>query len=124
MHRWIDGHEAERQIANDLANIGPKLPSISLASMPANSLPSEYLGYHQLVRQTDSCSGRIAGAFGVAAGVTALFFLGEIPRVRNDILRQFPFFDTYLDRRVAPEDNVGYLSCCFVCGLTNSLQPF
>lgn len=32
--------------------------------------------------------------------------MGEVPRVRNDILRQFPFLNEYYDRRLAPEDNV------------------
>ncbi|BCS18184.1 cytochrome b-c1 complex subunit 10 [Aspergillus puulaauensis] len=49
--------------------------------------------------------GSIAATFGVSAGVFALFFFGEVPRVRKDILQQLPFFDTYLDRTVAPEDN-------------------
>ncbi|RMJ23462.1 hypothetical protein PHISP_05660 [Aspergillus sp. HF37] len=49
--------------------------------------------------------GPIAGAFGVSAGVFLVFFMGEVPRVRNDILRQFPFLDTYFDRSLAPEDN-------------------
>lgn len=48
----------------------------------------------------------IVGALTGSIGVFALFFLGEVPRVRNDILRQFPFLDTYFDRRIAPEDNV------------------
>jgi hypothetical protein len=48
----------------------------------------------------------MAGAFGVSAGVFLVFFMGEVPRVRNDILRQFPFLDTYFDRSLAPEDNV------------------
>lgn len=48
----------------------------------------------------------MAGAFTVSAGVFLVFFMGEVPRVRNDILRQFPFLDTYFDRSVAPEDNV------------------
>lgn len=55
-------------------------------------------------------SGYIAGTFGVSAGVAALFFLGEVPRVRRDILQQFPFFDQYFDRRLAPEDNVSGLA--------------
>jgi hypothetical protein len=54
-------------------------------------------------------SGSIAGTFGVSAGVFALFFFGEVPRVRRDVLQQFPFFDTYFDRRIAPEDNVSFL---------------
>lgn len=48
----------------------------------------------------------MAGAFGVSAGVFLVFFMGEVPRVRNDILRQFPFLDTYFDRSLPPEDNV------------------
>ncbi|KAL4987267.1 ubiquinol-cytochrome-c reductase complex subunit-domain-containing protein [Aspergillus falconensis] len=49
--------------------------------------------------------GGIAATFGVSAGVFALFFFGEVPRVRKDILQKLPFFDTYLDRTIAPEDN-------------------
>ncbi|KAI9371344.1 ubiquinol-cytochrome-c reductase complex subunit-domain-containing protein [Aspergillus egyptiacus] len=55
--------------------------------------------------QTAAQYGAIGAAFGVSAGVFALFFFGEVPRVRNDILRKLPFFDTYLDRSIAPEDN-------------------
>ncbi|KAF7590537.1 hypothetical protein BBP40_002678 [Aspergillus hancockii] len=47
----------------------------------------------------------IAATFGASAGVFALFFFGEVPRVRNDVLRQLPFFDEYFDRSIAPEDN-------------------
>lgn len=57
-------------------------------------------------------SATIASTFGVSAGVFLVFFLGEIPRVRNDVLRQFPFLDQYYDRRIAPEDNV----CFEICG--------
>lgn len=32
--------------------------------------------------------------------------LGEVPRVRRDILQKVPFLDTYFDRTIAPEDNV------------------
>lgn len=51
-------------------------------------------------------SGTLAGSFGVFAGTAALFMFGEVPRVRRDILQQFPFLDTYFDRPIAPEDNV------------------
>lgn len=51
-------------------------------------------------------SGYLAGSFGIAAATGALFFLGEVPRVRRDILQQFPFLDRYFDRTIAPEDNV------------------
>lgn len=53
-------------------------------------------------------SGALAGSFGVAAGTFAIFFFGEIPRVRRDILMKVPFLDRYFDRTVAPEDNVSY----------------
>jgi Ubiquinol-cytochrome-c reductase complex subunit (QCR10) len=51
-------------------------------------------------------SATIATGFGVAAGVFAVFFFGELPRVRNDILRKLPFLDTYFDRTLPAEDNV------------------
>lgn len=54
-------------------------------------------------------SGTIAGGFGVAAGLFAVFFFGEVPRVRKDILQKLPFFDKYLDRTVPPEDSVSSL---------------
>jgi hypothetical protein len=57
-------------------------------------------------------SASIAAGFGVAAGTGALFIFGEVPRVRNDILRQLPFFDTYYDRSIAPEDNVSWNIRC------------
>ncbi|EAW13928.1 cytochrome b-c1 complex subunit 10 [Aspergillus clavatus NRRL 1] len=47
----------------------------------------------------------IASAFGVSAGVFALFFFGEVPRVRNDLLRKVPFLDEYYDRSIPAEDN-------------------
>ncbi|KAJ5938544.1 hypothetical protein N7466_001678 [Penicillium verhagenii] len=50
-------------------------------------------------------AGTLAGSFGVFAGTAALFMFGEVPRVRRDILQQFPFLDTYFDRTIAPEDN-------------------
>jgi hypothetical protein len=53
-----------------------------------------------------SSSGTLLGSFGVAIGTGALFIFGEVPRVRNDILRQLPFLDTYYDRSIPAEDNV------------------
>ncbi|KAJ5171364.1 Cytochrome b-c1 complex subunit 10 [Penicillium coprophilum] len=50
-------------------------------------------------------AGTLAASFGVALGSGALFIFGEVPRVRNDILRKLPFLDTYYDRSIAPEDN-------------------
>lgn len=61
-------------------------------------------------------SGSVAAGFGVALGSGALFIFGEVPRVRNDILRKLPFFDTYYDRTIAPEDNVSQLQLIWSFG--------
>ncbi|KIW95546.1 uncharacterized protein Z519_04131 [Cladophialophora bantiana CBS 173.52] len=49
--------------------------------------------------------GYIASGFGVAAGVFAVFFFGEVPRVRQDILSKLPVIGSYWIREVPPEDN-------------------
>jgi hypothetical protein len=49
--------------------------------------------------------GTIATGFGVSAGIFALFFLGEVPRVRNDILSKVPVIGDYFIREIPPEDN-------------------
>ncbi|RMZ81464.1 hypothetical protein DV738_g2258, partial [Chaetothyriales sp. CBS 135597] len=49
--------------------------------------------------------GSIAAGFGVAAGVFALYFFGEVPRVRKDILQHTPVIGDYWVREIAPEDN-------------------
>ncbi|OJJ32107.1 hypothetical protein ASPWEDRAFT_44146, partial [Aspergillus wentii DTO 134E9] len=61
--------------------------------------------YHGITLNGLTKFGTIAGTFGVSLGTFAIFFFGEIPRVRKDILQQLPFFDEYFDRRIAPEDN-------------------
>ncbi|OJJ46688.1 hypothetical protein ASPZODRAFT_132801 [Penicilliopsis zonata CBS 506.65] len=69
---------------------------------PSYSIPPNFQGY--TVRDATKV-GTIAVPFAVSAGLFAVFFFGEVPRVRKDILQQLPFFDTYYDRTVAPEDN-------------------
>ncbi len=49
--------------------------------------------------------GSIAAGFGVAAGTFAIFFFGEIPRVRKDILQKVPIIGDYFVREIPPEDN-------------------
>ena len=49
--------------------------------------------------------GTIASGFGVAAGVFAVFFFGEVPRVRQDILQKIPVIGDYWVKEIAPEDN-------------------
>lgn len=49
--------------------------------------------------------GSIASGFGVAAGVFAIFFFGEVPRIRKDILQKIPVIGDYWVREIPPEDN-------------------
>ena len=49
--------------------------------------------------------GITAAGFGGVAGVFALFFFGEVPKVRNDILSKVPVIGDYFVREIAPEDN-------------------
>jgi hypothetical protein len=53
-------------------------------------------------------SGVVAGGFGASLGLFALFFFGEVPRVRKDIFQKLPFFDRYFDRTIPPEDRVRF----------------
>ncbi|KLJ07417.1 hypothetical protein EMPG_17102, partial [Blastomyces silverae] len=50
--------------------------------------------------------GTIAAAFGASAGIFAVFFFGEVPRVRKDILMNIPVIGGYWERSIPPEDNV------------------
>lgn len=90
--------------------------------MPPRSLASEYPGLFSpaITITSDTLTTRgnsvpIIGALGASFGAIALFFLGEVPRVRNDILRQVPFLDEYFDRPIAPEDNVSFLRLLLCC---------
>lgn len=49
--------------------------------------------------------GSILAGFGVSAGIFALFFFAEVPKVRNDIMSKMPFIGEYFVREVPPEDN-------------------
>ncbi|RKF71136.1 QCR10 domain-containing protein [Golovinomyces cichoracearum] len=46
------------------------------------------------------------GAFGGVAGFFALFFFGDVPRVRKDIYEKIPLFGQYFEKKIPPSDNV------------------
>lgn len=46
------------------------------------------------------------GAFGATAGIFAIFFFGEVPRVRNDLLSKLPFIGHRFIREIPASDNV------------------
>lgn len=48
----------------------------------------------------------MAATMGAATGIFAIFFLGDVPRIREDILMNIPVIGSYWDRSIAPEDNV------------------
>jgi hypothetical protein len=50
-------------------------------------------------------SGMTLSAFGASAGIFALFFFGEVPKVRQDILMKIPVIGEYFHREIPPEDN-------------------
>jgi hypothetical protein len=53
----------------------------------------------------DFASATTAGYFGVAAGIFAIFFFAEIPRVRKDIIEKVPIIGDHFKVEIAPEDN-------------------
>ncbi|KAH8691305.1 ubiquinol-cytochrome-c reductase complex subunit-domain-containing protein [Talaromyces proteolyticus] len=69
---------------------------------PKYAIPTHW---HGLTIAKATKYGVIAGGFGGALGLFALFFFGEVPRVRKDIFQKFPLLDRYFDRTIPPEDN-------------------
>ncbi|MCJ1242319.1 hypothetical protein MMC14_010327 [Varicellaria rhodocarpa] len=50
-------------------------------------------------------SGRTASAFGAVAGVFALFFFSDVPKVRKDIMQKMPVIGDYFVKEIPPSDN-------------------
>lgn len=50
-------------------------------------------------------SGTTVAGFGAVAGVFAIFFFAEVPRVREDIMKKVPILGSYFNVEIAPEDN-------------------
>lgn len=46
-----------------------------------------------------------AAGFGAVAGIFALFFFGDVPRVRKDIMQKVPIIGDHFVKTIAPEDN-------------------
>ncbi|PBP20347.1 hypothetical protein BUE80_DR008866 [Diplocarpon rosae] len=51
--------------------------------------------------------GATLGAFGGVAGVFAIFFFAEIPKVRNDIMVNIPIIGQHFIKEIPPSDNDG-----------------
>ncbi|MCJ1444319.1 MAG: hypothetical protein MMC23_004821 [Stictis urceolatum] len=49
--------------------------------------------------------GMTAASFGGVAGLFALFFFSDVPRVRKDIMQKLPIIGDHFVKDVPPEDN-------------------
>ncbi|RFU28475.1 hypothetical protein B7463_g7854, partial [Scytalidium lignicola] len=49
--------------------------------------------------------GFTAAGFGASAGIFALFFFSDVPRVRSDILTKVPIIGSYWVKEIHPADN-------------------
>ncbi|MCJ1255513.1 hypothetical protein MMC24_003329 [Lignoscripta atroalba] len=49
--------------------------------------------------------GITAGSFGAVAGIFALFFFSDVPKVRKDIMQRMPVIGDYFIREIPPSDN-------------------
>lgn len=49
--------------------------------------------------------GMTLGAFGGVAGFFALYFFGDVPRVRKDIYEKLPVVGRYFVKEIPPSDN-------------------
>ncbi|CAL3969874.1 unnamed protein product [Diplocarpon coronariae] len=50
--------------------------------------------------------GATLGAFGGVAGVFAIFFFAEVPKVRNDIMVKIPIIGQHFIKEIPASDNV------------------
>lgn len=69
---------------------------------PKYQIPSNVSGW-TLKRATGL--GMTLGAFGGVAGIFALFFFSDIPRVRKDIMQKVPFIGEHFVKEIPPSDN-------------------
>ncbi|KAI6244923.1 hypothetical protein HI914_06977 [Erysiphe necator] len=49
--------------------------------------------------------GMTLGAFGGVAGFFALYFFGDVPRVRKDIYEKLPVVGQFFAKEIPPSDN-------------------
>ncbi|KAB2573032.1 Cytochrome b-c1 complex subunit 10 [Lasiodiplodia theobromae] len=61
--------------------------------------------FHGISLSSAAKIGTTAAGFGAAAGVFAIFFFAEVPRVREDIMKKVPILGSFFDVKIAPEDN-------------------
>ncbi|KAK4982879.1 hypothetical protein LTR66_009051 [Elasticomyces elasticus] len=50
-------------------------------------------------------NGITASGFGAAAGIFALFFFSDVPKVRKDIMVKLPVVGEHFVKEIPPEDN-------------------
>ncbi|KAF2199449.1 hypothetical protein GQ43DRAFT_398716 [Delitschia confertaspora ATCC 74209] len=65
----------------------------------------QQFNFHGITKQHAIRFGTMAGSFGAVAGIFALFFFAEVPKVRDDIMIKVPIIGEYFEKKIAPEDN-------------------
>ncbi|RDI87807.1 hypothetical protein Vi05172_g2419 [Venturia inaequalis] len=61
--------------------------------------------FHGITLGRMTLFARTGAYFGAAAGIFALFFFADIPRVRKDIIEKIPIVGDLHKNEIAPEDN-------------------
>ncbi|PSS25472.1 hypothetical protein M430DRAFT_16190 [Amorphotheca resinae ATCC 22711] len=84
------------------SSVFPKYPTYRSPYGPKYTVPLNYRGW---TVQSAARLGATLGAFGGVAGFFALFFFGEVPRVRQDILQKVPVIGSYFVREIPASDN-------------------
>ncbi|KAL1976817.1 hypothetical protein VTN31DRAFT_3099 [Thermomyces dupontii] len=88
--------------------VSPTVQRLAVASYrsafgPKYDIPRHF---HGLTLSKVARYGSIVAPLGASIGFVALYFVGEVPRVRRDVwARVLPFLSGYFDRSIPPEDN-------------------
>ncbi|KAI4754161.1 hypothetical protein E4T52_13718 [Aureobasidium sp. EXF-3400] len=102
----IDLHRARILYVNRLFShtyINNPLPSPS--NPPLKPSNQSLLNPSPSFANKASFSGTTAAGFGAVAGIFALFFFADVPKVRKDIMQKVPFIGSHFIKEIAPEDN-------------------
>jgi hypothetical protein len=95
-----------------------RLISLSSINNPlsiSSNIPFNLSNHHPRITHFQPCliqfanitpySGTTAAGFGAVAGIFALFFFADVPKVRKDIMQKIPFIGNHFVKEIAPEDN-------------------
>ncbi|KAF4314165.1 hypothetical protein SLS57_010195 [Botryosphaeria dothidea] len=89
------------------SGVQPKAPrpGYSTYKSPFGPKYSTAPHFHGISLSQAAKYGTTAAGFGAVAGIFAIFFFAEVPRVREDIMKKVPVLGNYFKVEIAPEDN-------------------